>query len=309
MWSRAHVELRILTEPAPSGELGLAPSGFYALKAVLTRTLSVGWLLRARGRPDRSGLRILFYHRVSEDRDELAVHPRRFREQLDFLASEGYTVMDVVRAVDLLVAGKLPASTVGLSFDDGYADVAEHALPALAERGFCATVFVPTGVVDGTAPISWYRRPPPILSWEEIVELDRGATLTFEAHSVTHRNLTVLDSETARAEIADAKVALEARLGRPVTAFSYPAGFFGERERGLVKEAGYRLAVSCEPGVNLRDADRFALRRRQIDPRDTRLDFRAKVGGGHDLPPPLRAVYRRRYSAARGKPRFVSSRR
>lgn len=267
------------------------------------------WLLRTRGHPDQSGLRILFYHRVSDDRDELAVPPRRFREQMDFLSSEGYRVVDVVEAAHLLAAGDVLPRTIGLSFDDGYLDVAERALPALAERGFRATVFVSTGVIDGTALAAWYRRQPPLLTWEEIVELDRGGTLTFEAHSVTHPNLIVLDAETARAEIAGSKVALEARLGRPVAAFSYPAGLFEERERRLVMEAGYRLAVSCEPGVNLPYTDRFALRRRQIDARDRLMDFRAKVGGGHDTPPPLRALYRRRrYSSGAGKPRRASSR-
>jgi hypothetical protein len=39
--------------------------------------------------------------------------------------------------------------------------------------------------------------------------------------------------------------------------------------------------------------DRFALRRIQIDARDSLLDFRAKLSGGHDRPLPGRAAYRR----------------
>jgi hypothetical protein len=61
----------------------------------------------------------------------------------------------------------------------------------------------------------------------------------------------------------------------------------------MVAEAGFRIAVSCEPGVNGPQTDRLALRRRQIDGRDSFLDFRAKLNGGHDSPPPLRAAYRR----------------
>jgi hypothetical protein len=55
--------------------------------------------------------------------------------------------------------------------------------------------------------------------------------------------------------------------------------------------------------VNRPDTDRFALRRRQIDARDRLLDFRAKLGGGHDSPLPMRNAYRRmRYGAPRGGP-------
>jgi hypothetical protein len=45
--------------------------------------------------------------------------------------------------------------------------------------------------------------------------------------------------------------------------------------------------------VNRPGTDLLTLRRRQIDPRDRRLDFRAKVAGGHDTPLPLRGLYRR----------------
>ncbi len=293
--------------PDPGALRGIGPSLPYPVKATVTRARSAAWYARSRGRVDASGLRILFYHRVSDARDELAVHPRRFREQMDYLASAGYQVLDIVQIADLLEAGEMPERAVGLNFDDGYLDVAEHALPVLAEYGFRATVFVATGVTDGRASFGWYERQPPLLGWMDIAELDRGETLEFEAHTVTHPNLLAVDDGRAAAEIEDSKRELEACLGRPVTALSYPAGLFGPRERQLARAAGYRVAVSCEPGVNLPQTDRFALRRRQIDSRDGLLDFRAKVGGGHDTPLPLRGVYRRlRYGEGKGSPASAS---
>jgi peptidoglycan/xylan/chitin deacetylase (PgdA/CDA1 family) len=268
-------------------------AGFYALKAAATRTRSVAWLARNGGRLDSRGLRILFYHRVADDRDELAVAPKSFARQMDYLAARSYRVVDVVTAADLLDRGELPAKTVGLSFDDGYLDVAEHALPVLAGHGFRATVFVPPSVIDGTAWLEGYRHQPDLLDWEVIGDLDREGTLRFEAHSLTHPNLLGLDEHVAQHEIEGSKAALEARLQRPVDAFAYPSGLFGARERRLVDEAGFRIAVSCEPGVNDAATDRLALRRRQIDARDSLLDFRAKLGGGHDTPLPLRGTYRR----------------
>lgn len=280
------------------------------MKAALTLARSAAWRARSRAASSGEGLRVLFYHRVADDRDELAVSVRRFREQMGFLAAEGYTVLDVTEIAVLLAAGELPERTIGLSFDDGCRDIAENAVPVLAERGFRATVFVATGVTSGRARFAWYARQPPLLSWDEIVVLDRGDTLEFEAHSVTHPNLLAIDDEQAVLEIAGSKAELEEHIGRPVTAFSYPAGLFGERERRIVAQVGYDLAVSCEPGVNLPTTDRFALRRRQIDARDRLLDFRAKVGGGHDTPLPLRGLDRRlRYGDGRGRPLAASTRR
>jgi peptidoglycan/xylan/chitin deacetylase (PgdA/CDA1 family) len=289
---------------------GIGPTLPSPVSAAVTHVRSAAWLARSRGRVDESGIRILFYHRVADDRDELAVPPRRFREQMSYLASAGFQVLDVVQVADTLARGEVPQRTIGLSFDDGYLDVAEQALPVLTEFGFHATVFVATGVTAGRASFQWYRRQPPLLTWDEIVELDGEGTLEFEAHTLTHPNLLILDDRRAAEEIIDSRHELETRLGRPVAAFSYPAGLFAERERGLVVQAGYRYAVSCRPGINRPSTDRFALLRRQVDAGDRLLDFRAKVGGGHDTPLPLRGVYRRvRYGEGIGRPRLASSRR
>jgi peptidoglycan/xylan/chitin deacetylase (PgdA/CDA1 family) len=279
-----------LTSFAP----GIGPSLPYPVKSAVTLVRSAAWRVRTHGRPDVSGLRILLYHRVSDDGDPLAVAPCRFQQQMGFLASEGYRVVDLIEALELLGAGAaVPPRTIALTFDDGFADVKDEALPVLERHGFRATVFVTTGVTDGRAAFPWYERQPAVLGWADVVELDRQGTLHFEAHTVSHPSLLAVDEDTAAAEIGESRRELEGRLGRPVSAFAYPAGLYGERERRLVAQAGYAAAVSCEPGVNRPDSDRFALRRRQVDSRDRLLDFRAKVGGGHDTPLPLRGAYRR----------------
>jgi peptidoglycan/xylan/chitin deacetylase (PgdA/CDA1 family) len=282
-----------------NGGLTLAPRPVSLLKAGLTHGRSALWL--AGGARDLSGpgLRVLCYHRVSDDRDVLAVTPKRFAEQMRFLADEGYRAVEVARIDELLSSQSPPRWTIGLSFDDGYRDVAEHALPLLAELGFTATLFVVSGAADGRASFGWYETSPPVLDWEELAELDREGVLRIGAHTVTHPNLTLLDEERAQGEIEGSKRQLEERLGHAVETFCYPAGLFGERERRLVAEAGFRAAVSCEPGLNTPATDRFALQRVQIDASDTLLDFRAKVAGAHDAPLPGRALYRRlRYPAS-----------
>jgi peptidoglycan/xylan/chitin deacetylase (PgdA/CDA1 family) len=294
---------------AAAGIPGVGPALPSAVKVSLTRARSLVWMARTRGREDTSGLRILLYHRVADDEDPLSLSPRRFREQMQYLAAEGYRAVGLVEALELLDRGEAPARTIGLTFDDGFVDVRDEALPILAEHGFRATVFVTTGVTGGQLRFPWYAgHQPPVLSWDEVAELDRDGTLSFEAHTVSHPSLLAVDDGVARAEIRDSRHELEQRLGRSVSAFAYPAGLYGERVRRLVAEAGYAAAVTCEPGVNLPSSDRFALRRRQIDRGDGLLDFRAKIGGGHDTPLPLRGLYRRvRYGMEPGAPRRRSS--
>jgi peptidoglycan/xylan/chitin deacetylase (PgdA/CDA1 family) len=182
---------------------------------------------------------------------------------------------------------------VGLCFDDGYRDVAANALPVIERLGLRATVFVATGVIDGTAGGWSHAQQPPVLSWAEIDDLISGGVLSFGSHMVNHRNLLTLDDATARAEIAESKVALEARTGCPGNSFCYPAGWFGARERRFVAEAGFTVATSSEPGTNFPDTDRLALRRLQVGPRDALLNVHAKLAGAHDKPLPLRTAWRR----------------
>ena len=268
-------------------ELSLGPPLLYPAKAAVTRARSLAWLVRTRGRL-RAGTRVLFYHRVSGDRDELAVSPRAFRGQMEWLAAAGFRGVDVIEAWER----REEPGLVGLSFDDAYLDVAEHAEPVLRELGFAATVFVATGVTDGRARFTWYDAQPPLVAWDLMRDLDGGA-LRFEAHTVTHPNLLALTNEEAAAEIAGSKAELEERLGRAVRAFCYPAGLYSVRDVRIVAETGFSVAASCEPGVLGVQGDRLRLPRIQVDRRDSLLDFRAKVGGAFDSPLPLRGLYRR----------------
>jgi peptidoglycan/xylan/chitin deacetylase (PgdA/CDA1 family) len=277
-----------------NADLRLGPGIVQVGKAGLTRVRSVRWLLAGGSEktPKDDGLRILVYHRVTSERDRLAVTPSRFREHVGYLSAAGYRLVDVEEGSRLALEGQA-SRVIALSFDDGYRDVAENAAPVLQDYGAAATVFVVPGVVDGRARFTWYASQPPLLSWDDIVRLDRASPFRFGAHSLTHPNLTALDADSAEREIVGSKMALEARLGREVETFCYPAGLYGVREQRIAAAAGFRVAVTCEPGVNLPDTDIMAYRRTAIESHDRLIDLRAKVAGAHDTPLPLRRFYRR----------------
>jgi len=261
---------------------GLAPGVVYLLKSGLTHGRSALWRLCGGQDAAQAGLRILYYPRIADDGGVRSVPAARFRVQMEFLAAEGYAGVDVSTVARLLAEGAVPPHTIGVSFDDAYATLAEHALPQLERHGFKATVYAATGA-GGRMPL---------LSWEQAAEFDGGA-FVFGAHTSSRPDLRALREEDARAEIEGSKQKLEERLGRRVETFSYPAGLFGERERRLVADAGFSSAVTVEPGLNLPTTDRLALYRIQVDARDRLLDFRAKVAGAHDSELLTRRLYRR----------------
>ena len=105
--------------------------------------------LMSRGRKTR--LSILIYHRVHRVCDPMApneVDVESFDWQMRCL-DRYFQVLPLKTAVDLLRRGELPAGAVAVTFDDGYKDNVEVALPILRRHGVCATFFVTTGYLDG----------------------------------------------------------------------------------------------------------------------------------------------------------------
>jgi peptidoglycan/xylan/chitin deacetylase (PgdA/CDA1 family) len=90
------------------------------------------------------------------------------------------------------------------------------------------------------------------MDWSEVVGLSRHPLATIGAHSLTHRRLAHWSLAEARAEMADSKYALEARLGVEVRHFAYPVGdrtSAGQREFDLARELGFATAVTTRPGM------------------------------------------------------------
>ncbi len=242
----------------------------------------------ARGGKPRPGLRILYYHRVARDRDPLAVTPGAFRRQMEALAASGQRVVDLYEIDDLQLAPGEAA--IALTFDDGYRDVLENALPVLREHGFASTVFVVPGAIAGTAHFTWYAAGamPAVAGWDELRAEERAGLVRFEPHTVTHPVLTTLSREDAHREIAESKAEVEAELGRPARLFCYPGGYYSPREVELVRECGLRAAVTCEFGVNAAPYAHNELHRTIVERSDPLWLFRARLAGATDTPPPGR---------------------
>ena len=99
----------------------------------------------------RGKLTILIYHRVRPEVDSLfpsELDARRFDEQMTWVSS-ALNVVPLTEAVEMLRQDRLPSRAACITFDDGYQDNLEVALPILQRRRLSATVFVASGFLDG----------------------------------------------------------------------------------------------------------------------------------------------------------------
>jgi len=106
-------------------------------------------LVTSRGESAR--LSILNYHRVHPQIDPInpgEIDVERFTWQMELVANN-FNVFTLSEACELLGAGKLPERSLVITFDDGYADNVEIALPILNRYSLKATFFIATGFLDG----------------------------------------------------------------------------------------------------------------------------------------------------------------
>lgn len=180
---------------------------------------------------------ILTYHFIGNNpnpndkaRDNLSVTPDKFDEQMAFLAKNGYQAIsfDTLYAI-LKGQTSLPTKPVILSFDDGYVDFYLNAYPILRKYNLNAVVFVPTGLIGG----SYY------MNWAQIKEINGSGLVSFQAHSVSHPNLTSLTDDQLKFQLSESKKVLESQLGKPVNTIAYPYGSSDTRVWQEVKNAGY----------------------------------------------------------------------
>jgi peptidoglycan/xylan/chitin deacetylase (PgdA/CDA1 family) len=99
----------------------------------------------------RTRLSVLIFHRVLPQPDPLfdeIPDAARFEQQMRWVAN-WFNVLPLSEAVERLARGALPARSLSITFDDGYADNAAVAAPILQRLGLRATFFVTSGVLDG----------------------------------------------------------------------------------------------------------------------------------------------------------------
>ena len=242
--------------------------------------------------PGTSGaIPILMYHSVSDDQRP-QVHPyfetqtsvARFAEHLHWLHQAGYCTISIEEMECHLGEGKNAANQVVITFDDGFQDFYRNAAPVLAEKGFTATMFLPTGFISDSRQIFKQRD---CMTWSEVRELQR-AGFSFGSHTVTHPQLRLLANHEIEYEVKTSKQMLEDATGVPVTSFAYPYAFpetdlnFAERLRGTLEGCGYRNAVSTIIGTAQPGRSDFFLKRLPINDWDDLDLFHAKMDGAYN---------------------------
>lgn len=209
---------------------------------------------------------ILMYHNIGTPPEgaslrSLYVRASAFARQMLTLRVMGYQGLSMTEAMPYL-RGEKQGRVAAITFDDGYADTLEKALPILQVHGFSATCYVVSDRIgaynDWDAEQLKVRKPlmdaAQLRQWRE-------AGMEIGAHTASHPHLPQCDDDRLQAEIRDSKKRLEDVSGAPVTQFCYPYGEWCERSVAMVRDAGFEAATTTRRGRAQAGEDLFHLRR------------------------------------------------
>ena len=192
---------------------------------------------------------ILLYHHVAPARAVPAAwersegwnwrhSPEGFEGQLAELKRRNYDFVSLAELVDEIQRrGTEPPMSAVVTFDDGWLDNFEFALPVLKRLSIPATFFVTTaqrrdGVQDSKR-----------MGLTQLRELVHSG-MNVGGHSRSHPDLRKLPAEKASEEIRGCREDLEQKLGVCIRLFAYPGGAFNRQVARLTEEAGYIAACS-----------------------------------------------------------------
>ena len=200
---------------------------------------------------------ILMYHHVADlgKSSRYSVSPQDFEKQISSLRSWGYTAISLSQLVQTIEqGGDLPVKPVAITFDDGYRDLYQNALPIMERYGYTGTAYVIVKYIGGGG----------YMNTKQLKELvDRGWEVG--SHSQTHANLRKIKSQLVENEIFNSRQALEEMLSIPVLSFSYPYGSANPTLLKLVQQAGYKYGVGVGSSSRHTLKSRYYLSRLEVE--------------------------------------------
>jgi len=156
-----------------------------------------------------------------------------------------------MRELSLALKAGEATGLVGVTFDDGYEDFLDAAVPTLEKLGFSATVFVLAGMLGSENTWEQGSGPRPrlrLLGADGVREVSKRG-MEIGSHSVTHPRLSGLDSQTLIREVEDSRQILGEIVNAPIEGFSYPYGAVDGPAVRAARKAGYVYAVATKTQV------------------------------------------------------------
>lgn len=219
----------------------------------------------------------LFYHRVADtDLNPWTISCDGFQRQIDWF-QKNFEIVDLQECQRRIKSGFNDRPTLSITFDDGYSENCEFALPMLIERRIPVTYFVTTYHTTQQKPFPHdveRGAPLPTNTIESLRALDL-AGIEIGAHTRSHPDVGKIACEqTLFDEVIAASREMEDLIGRKMRYFAFPFGQYrnlNPRAFELLQENGFLGVCSAYGGWNDIGGDPFHIQRLHGDPNFERM--------------------------------------
>jgi len=219
----------------------------------------------------------LFYHRVADTNlNPWTITHDDFQRQIDWF-QENFEIVDLRESQRRIKSGFNDRPTLSITFDDGYSENCDFALPMLIERRIPVTYFVTTfhTVQQQAFPHDVERGAPlPVNTVASLRALDQ-AGIEIGAHTRTHPDLGRV---TCPVQLADEVITsareMEKLIGRKIEYFAFPYGQvcnLNPEVFEMLRKAGFLGVCSAYGGWNEIGGNEFHIQRIHGDPDFARI--------------------------------------
>ena len=179
--------------------------------------------------------RIIMMHQVTPHAPAsgMNMQPQKFEQFLKLLIKKN-SIFCYASELEEYIDKK---NVVALTFDDGFLDNYQYAYPLLKKYNIKATIYLATQI-EGIEQ----------LQAEQIQEMFNSGLIEFGAHTQHHVNLLQIDDEQAYQEILKSKKDVETLIS-DCRSFAYPYGRFNEKHVEMVRQIGFKNAVSTRKKI------------------------------------------------------------
>lgn len=223
-----------------------------------------------------NGALVLMYHSVSFSPAFFVVKPKEFEKQIKFLKQSGLLCINFSELMRKIYAKESLLNTVCVTFDDGYADNYEIALPILKKYGIPASIFVSTGFI-GKMKTTSQGEELAIMTETMINDLSVTGLVECLPHGHLHQHLETLNPSEVKTDVLESQMILDRLTGKTIPGFAYPFGSYSEKTVEVLSSLGFKGALTVEEGVVTPDSKPFELPRMTMSREVSFTEFKCKI--------------------------------
>ena len=191
---------------------------------------------------------IFVYHNFEPTKKgSMTISTQKFGAQLQWLKSNGFTVIPLKEAVSYLEGktASIPAKSVVVTIDDGRETVYTQALPIIQQYHIPVTLFIYPSVISHES----YA-----LTWEQLDSLKKTGLFDIQSHTYSHPNFKQAKKHMTaekyarfvQYELSRPKQILDEKTGSSITLLAWPFGIYNTGLEQAAAKAGYQMAFTID---------------------------------------------------------------